>query len=48
LKKLNHSLNGGIGFVIGKLQLSFRLTAGVGAVMEEAVGQRAAEALMKE
>lgn len=40
-------MNGVIGFVIGRFQLTFGLEAGIGTMVEKAVGQGAAEPLMK-
>ena len=41
-------LNGFIGFVIGGFELTVGPVRGIGFVMEAAVGQRTAEALVEE
>jgi hypothetical protein len=41
-------LNGVVGAVVGGFELAGRLVLGVGAVVEAAVGERAAEAFVEE
>ena len=41
-------MNGLVGFVIGGFELTFRATGSMGLMMESAIGQGTAEALMEE
>ena len=47
-QQIDDLLNGFVGAVVGGFELAGRLVMRVGAVMEAAVGERAAEALVKE
>jgi hypothetical protein len=45
---INDLLNGFVGAVVGGFELAGRLVMGVGAAVEAAVGERAAEPLVEE
>jgi hypothetical protein len=47
-KEINDLLDGSVGAVIGGFEAAMRLVAGVGLVVEAAVGEGAAEAFVKE
>src|SRR5438132_11431522 len=47
-QQIDDLLNGVVGAVVGGFELAGRLVMGVGAVVEAAVGERAAEAFVEE
>ena len=47
-KEIDDLLNGFVGAMVGGFELAGRLVMGIGAVVEAAVGERAAEAFVEE
>src|SRR5258708_31238680 len=47
-EQIDDLLNGVVGAVVGGFELAGRLVLGVGAVVEAAIGERAAEAFVEE